>query len=233
MGAPLYIFLDESGNLDFSAKGTKYWSLTALCTTDPTRNREALSKLGYALALEGNGVECFHATEDRQVVRDKVFEAILGLDDNSEVHCVLAEKRKTHPSLYTDHKSKKSGNKPKQDPTSFYNLVCRTLLRYILNAPRFKEADSVVIVLSAIFNSQKHSVIEAALKAVLKTATKVPFRIYFWANKADLNCQIADYCGWAIYVAWERNELRPRNTISKLVMSQFDLFGRGNQTFYE
>ena len=28
----LFIFLDESGNLDFSSTGTAYWSLTAVCT---------------------------------------------------------------------------------------------------------------------------------------------------------------------------------------------------------
>lgn len=36
----LYLFIDESGNFDFSPKGTKYFVLTALATFDPLMKRE-------------------------------------------------------------------------------------------------------------------------------------------------------------------------------------------------
>jgi hypothetical protein len=46
----LFIFLDESGNFDFSPKGSKYWSLTAVCTARPVEGRETLISLLYELA---------------------------------------------------------------------------------------------------------------------------------------------------------------------------------------
>lgn len=96
----LFIFLDESGNLDFSPSGSRYWSLTALCTFEPVRGRESLLHLMYSLADQGMGQECFHATEDKQAVRNEVFSCLDTMDDRFEIHSVIAEKSKAHPALY-------------------------------------------------------------------------------------------------------------------------------------
>ena len=45
----LYIFLDESGNFDFSPSGTKYFILTALSTTLPFEIGSPLLKHRYDL----------------------------------------------------------------------------------------------------------------------------------------------------------------------------------------
>jgi hypothetical protein len=45
----LYIFVDESGNFDFSPTGTKYFILTLLTTMDPSRIGTYLMKLRYLL----------------------------------------------------------------------------------------------------------------------------------------------------------------------------------------
>lgn len=232
MSKPLYIFLDESGNLDFSTKGSRFWSLTALCTSDPANGRNAFLSLHYELAAQGSGIEYFHATEDKQAVRDLVFGEIIRLKDGCEVHTILAEKRRAHPSLYKSNRMVKGKVKEVSQETKFYSLVCRTLLKFIMNRSAFSETSSFVIVLSSIFNNEKHAQIEGALKTALKELTSKPFCVYFRANKSDINCQIADYCGWAIYVAWERSEKRPLEKIEKIVKSQFDLFRIGTRTFY-
>ncbi len=122
----LFIFLDESGNLDFSLKGTAVWSLTAFCTFDPVRGRETFWDLTYSLAHEGIQLEYFHATEDKQAIRDQVFSRIAALADDFEIHSVIAEKRKANPSLYTKRVliAGSEGAKPliKRDltPTRFY-----------------------------------------------------------------------------------------------------------------
>jgi Protein of unknown function (DUF3800) len=228
----LFVFLDESGNLDFSPKGTAYWSLTALCTFDPVLGRDAFTRMIYELAAEGSGIEYFHATEDRQQVRDLVFDAILKLGDGFEIHSILAEKRKAHPSLYRRFVLKKGNRVPIADQTEFYKLVCRTLLKYVINRPAYQCADRFVIVLSSLFTQEKHSQIEGALKAALRALVDKKFHIYFRQNKADINCQLADYCGWAVTVAWERKELRSLDLIRPKVKSQFDLFKRGADYFY-
>ena len=61
----------------------------------------------------------------------------------------------------------------------------------------------------------------------LKYHTSVPFHIYFHATKSDLNCQIADYCGWAIGIKWERGELRSYDLIKHHIQSEFPIFAKG------
>ena len=41
----LYLFVDESGNFDFSSKGTKYFVLSSLCTFLPVPERERIIDL--------------------------------------------------------------------------------------------------------------------------------------------------------------------------------------------
>lgn len=61
----LFIFIDESGNFDFSPKGSKYFILTSISSLVPTQNRESFLKLRYKLLSENNNLEYFHATEDK------------------------------------------------------------------------------------------------------------------------------------------------------------------------
>jgi hypothetical protein len=107
----LYIFIDESGNFDFTAKGTKYFALTAITTTAPLETRENLLRKVYDLKYEGRkegrGDYYFHATEDKQEVRNWVFEAIKQLDD-IEIDVILAQKNKANPSLYIEYEGNKT-----------------------------------------------------------------------------------------------------------------------------
>jgi len=69
----LFIFIDESGNFDFSPKGTKYFILSAVSTLNPL-GKERLEEIKYDLMKNGTNLEYFHATEDRQVVRNQVYD---------------------------------------------------------------------------------------------------------------------------------------------------------------
>lgn len=150
----------------------------------------------------------------------------------AEIHSVVAEKRKAHPSLYKTVKTVKGNKRAVPDETGFYNAACRTLLKYVIRRPIYCEASCLVIIMSALFTKEKQSRIVGALKTAIKGQTAKPFHIYFRANKADINCQIADYCGWAITIAWERKEMRALKAIDAMVKSQFDLFRHGSTFFY-
>jgi hypothetical protein len=74
-----YLFVDESGNFDFSPSGTRSFILTILSTTNPDCIGIPLLALRYNLLpsyqcgihMEEQGY--FHASEDTQDVRDHVF----------------------------------------------------------------------------------------------------------------------------------------------------------------
>jgi hypothetical protein len=95
----LYLFLDESGDFNFSATGTKYFTFTAITKGRPFAGDEPLSSLKYDLIECGFAIECFHAAEDRQIVRDKVFQILSNNLGTVRIDSLIIEKRKTGPAL--------------------------------------------------------------------------------------------------------------------------------------
>ena len=145
-----YLFIDESGNFDFSPKGTRYFSLTGFITDDPITKRENLVSLRYRLLSEGVDHEYFHATEDKQAVRDEVYSFLASLGDTYEVHSVIAQKNKTHPTLYKE--SYKKGEKQITLTTGIelYKKLCECLLKYVFTGKSLR-AKKIVVVLGSLF----------------------------------------------------------------------------------
>ncbi|OGZ09478.1 MAG: hypothetical protein A3D65_02450 [Candidatus Lloydbacteria bacterium RIFCSPHIGHO2_02_FULL_50_13] len=252
----LYIFIDESGNFDFTPSGTKYFTLTAVSTLAPLKSREELFQRVYELKYAGwntgQSDYYFHATEDRQEVRDWVFGAIKQLDD-IEIDVIIAQKNKTNPSLYLQYEPF-TGKPEKRDPFTdgpnkdgwreiklkpirseelFYDKMSQMLLQYIFRRHEDKDhIEKIVVVLGSLFTDAKRGYVLKSLKRYLKNNFKKPFYVYFHATASDINCQIADYCGWAVYVKTERGETRPWEEIKGKVRSCFDVFARGDGTEY-
>ena len=225
----LFIFIDESGNFDFSPKGTKYFILSAVSTLNPL-GKERLEEIKYDLMKNGTNLEYFHATEDRQVVRNQVYDFIENLE-NIEIDSVIVQKNKTNPSLYISEKKKKS-----KKGATLYTIALRTLLQYIFcRYGNSAKVDQVVIVLSSIFDVSKRELIKKIIKIYLKRIFSNPFYLYFHQNRSDKNTQIADYCCWAIYKKWTNGEIRPYNAVNKgnKIKSEFDIFKTGKTIYYK
>ena len=210
MSKILYIFIDESGNFDFSPTGTKYFALTAVSTILPLDKRVKLNELRYNLLCQAVDEEYFHATEDAQSTRDMVFGIIENDLTDFSVDSVIAQKNKAHSSLYLQNYEKTDGTiGHTRQENEFYRIISQTLLRYVFTRHRSSSLDQVVVVLLSLFTKNKMKLVTKALKTYLKKYTSYPFNIYFHCSQADINCQIADYCGWAVYVKYERGETRP------------------------
>ncbi len=229
----LYLFIDESGNFDFSPKGTKYFILTGLITSDPVTKRGDLVKLRYKLLLEGVDQEYFHATEDQQIVRDQVYNFLTSLGDSYEVYAVAARKNKTNPILYKESYMKGSRLIERVTGIGLYRKLCECLLQYIFRG-KSEQVSKIIVVLGSLFVGDKKKVLLQTLKHFLKTHFfGIPFEIFSHQTCVDLNCQLADYCCWAISVRVERKEKRPYEIIKSQVKSVFDIFKKGDWEYYQ
>jgi hypothetical protein len=215
----LYVFVDESGNLDFTPKGTKYFVLSAITATTPIKSSNILQGLKYDLLAEGSGgseLECFHASEDSQAVRNAVFEKIATLD-SIHINYIIAEKRKTNPS---------------RQGANFYRLLGSALTKYLLLKYRENnEYRKIVIVFDQVLPNKERGNFLKEIKPILKAIGK-PYAIYFHKMISDFNGQIADYCAWAKYVELERGELRPMEAIENISKDVFDIFSSGDRYYY-
>jgi hypothetical protein len=212
----LYIFLDESGNLDFSRKGTTNYVLAAVTTIAPINNAQKMQQLKYDVLNENQDLEYFHASEDKQAIRDRVFSTIKTMSKDLKVHYIHAEKPKTHPSL--------------QNSASFYAKLGSTLLKFIVGY-KANGYDKVVIIFDKALTNKDQRAFLGVVKPLLKSLGK-PYHIYFHRTLSDFNGQIADYFAWAQYVSLERNERRPIDELKDISKTHFDLFARGTKEWY-
>ncbi|KMP11763.1 hypothetical protein UR09_02450 [Candidatus Nitromaritima sp. SCGC AAA799-A02] len=219
----LYIFLDEGGNLDFSPKGTKYFTMTSVAMVRPFEMADPLDELKYDLIELGLDIEYFHASEDRQYVRNRVFPIIQPHLKNIQIDSLVVEKRKAGPALRRD--------------SQFYPRMLGYLLKYplertLLNKFRVEDVDELIIVTDALPIKKKRKIIEKSIKVYLKSMLpSVRYRIMHHSSKSSMELQIADYCNWAIYRKWERGDSRAYTLIKGGIRSEFDIFA-GGRTFY-
>jgi hypothetical protein len=205
----IYVFLDESGNFDFGPKGTPYFVLCGLLTFDPMGSSSPLQELRYTLLSEGLDIECFHASEDIQSVRNRAIESIRELPD-IYLHTVYLEKKKT-PAKY-------------QFPPAIYALCGSALLRYILKTWNYNEYDRIIIVFDRALAKKDQEAFLKSVKPTLKGIGK-RYYIYFHRTMADFNGQIADYAAWAKYISLTRGENRPLNELGGIPRTEIALFG--------
>jgi len=219
--AYLYVFIDESGNYDFSPSGTGYWILTSLITEDIRPGLIELYDLKHKLIDLGTNLEYFHAAEDRQAVRNEVFDIIHNLN-NIRADSVVVDKRKTGPSIRSIDK--------------FYPMMLENLLNYPFD-PRgidvTKYERIFIFCDRASGTKRQQQALLAGIKSYLSRHLKgIPYQVCMHSSASHHYLQIVDYISWAIYVNWERGEDRPLEQVRHLVKSQFPIFEHGTMIWY-
>jgi hypothetical protein len=98
--ARLYFFADEAGCFNFSPTGSRYFIVCTISADACSALGSALLNLRRDLIWEKAPVgEFFHASPDRQVVRDRVF-AVLQAQD-FKIQATVMEKCKAQPQTRT------------------------------------------------------------------------------------------------------------------------------------
>lgn len=108
------------------------------------------------------------------------------------------------------------------------------LLRYLLSEPDFHDVEEVIVVTDNIPVKKKAQAIEKAIKVVLSAMlpAQVKYRVLHHASKSNFGLQVADYCNWAIYRKWEREDARSYDLIRARIRSEYDIFQRGTRHYY-
>jgi hypothetical protein len=176
--------------------------------------------LKYELVEQGIDIEYFHASEDKQAVRDQVFKIIQRNLTGMRIDAVIVEKKKTKPTL--------------RDPARFYPRMLGYLLRYILDGHSLDEYAEVFVFTDRIPVKGKRGAVEKAIKITLSNMLpkSARYRLLHHDSKSNFQLQIADYCNWAIYRKWSNDDLRSYDLIQTAVRSEFDIFRTGTTVYY-
>ena len=217
----LYIFLDEGGNFDFSPKGTKYFTISSVSIVRPFDFYTSLTSLKYDLIENGLNLEYFHAAEDKQHVRDKVFDIISTFLPHVSIDALIVEKSKAGPFL--------------REVEQFYPTMLKVFLRYVCDTPNLLDYKGIIVTTDAIPVKRKRVSVEKAIKIVASEIIGPlgkQYKVLHHASKSAFALQVADYCNWAIYRKWEKGDCRSYDLIKNKVRSEFDVFRAGSTMYY-
>jgi len=213
----LYIFLDEAGNFDFSSSGTAYFTLTSLTKYRPFEAYKALTELKYDLIELGQNMECFHASEDSQATRNRVFDIISAHLKEVRLDCLVAEKTQINTELHKDDE--------------FYSGMIRELLRHVIGEVDLKEINRIVVITDRIPVQKKRKTVEKAVKKTLVSILPEGFqyRIFHHEAKSNMDLQIVDYCNWAAYRLWDKLDSRSYDRVKTAVSAMLKFVARGKE----
>lgn len=215
----IHIYGDESGNFDFSRSpdATRYFILTTVVVGNHDIEAD-LSELRRRITWDGfNAANGFHATVDKQRVRDQVF-AVLR-DHDVRIDATVLEKCKAQPQV-------------RESEERFYQYAWYYHMKNL--TPRIAAAkDEMLVIGASIGTKKRRAAFDSALTDVMNQVSgKRSVRTAMWTAASDPCLQIADYCSWAIRRKWERSDYRSYQLISNKIRSEYDLFKSGTDIYY-
>ena len=190
----VHIFLDESGNLDFSARGTRYFVLTSVSMARPFAMYEALDAYKYDCLEYGLDNERFHCSADNRHVRGKVFGIIGAHLAEMSVHSLIAEKRAARASLSSDGR--------------LYAEMLSALIGRVLSGTTESRARDVIVIADVVpLRSRRRAIEKSVRSALSKVLPNRPiFRILHHDSRAHYGLQVVDYLCWAVFRKYERGD---------------------------
>jgi hypothetical protein len=169
----LYVFVDESGNFDFSGSGTRHLVLSAVVCRKPIKSSSRLLRLKYLRLAHGFNTSGFHASQDRGITRHEVFSTIS--KDSSLSSFTLVIDKQSHQS-------------PAPNPRLIYHAFGLELANHLKREFR---RNKVILIFDKALKAKEEAALFASLKTAL-AAMGVEYLIYFQNVSKDLNAQVAD-----------------------------------------
>ena len=179
--------------------------MSAFATEQPLESAQKLAQLKYELLADGVNIPNFHASDDRQGVRDKVLGQIAIMEDVTS-HTFWIRKEECSFESF--------------DTVGIYEIFGFAIAQAVKIEISRRGLNSVVVVFDKALMFRDEQAFLSRAKAIF-TKMNHPFQIYFHNVSKDFNGQIADYIAWAHYVALERNELRPLKALPPALVRNF------------
>jgi len=212
----LFLFFDEAGDLNFHPSASRYCQFGVLSTHSPELLSTALSRLQYEIARrEMLILRRFHAAEDRQSVRDQVFET-LAATSAIDFDVVLVDKPKTPPEM--------------RDLPKFYPHLAEIALGPVFTR---KPTEDVIVITDTLPLKRHASAVEKAFKLFIRRHVEGRrFEIQHHPSFAHAGLQAADYLNWAVYRKWSRGDLRSYDLIAHMVRREIDIYTGEEARYY-
>ena len=227
----LYIFIDESGNLDFTEKGSKYFMFNFLIKKRPFLSHNAISNYRYTL-LERNldplggrrlNIEKFHACDDNKFIKEEMFKIISSFDTSIvQVYSYILEKPKVNPDT-------------RNQDDKFYIDNLTYAIKKLLDTLDI-DKDFIIITDNLPVKKNEKKQVKALKQGVAEyiqdNRSQLRYDIFHHSSSSSVNLQIVDYVGWAINRKYEHCQDHYFKIIEKYVLKIDNMTESRNEKCY-
>ncbi|MDA3078130.1 DUF3800 domain-containing protein [Campylobacter sp. JMF_06 NA1] len=225
-----YIFVDEAGDMDFSANGSKHYMFSFLVKKRPFALHEKIASYRYSL-LERNldplnekrlDIEYFHACEDNKFIKNKMFELISNFDSKKvKIYSYILEK----PKVLPEKREKKS---------EFYTSNLTFATSRLLD--KLKIDNNFIIITDRLpipNNKNLISAIKKGIKEYIKNNNlNIRYDIFHHSSASSANLQIIDYVNWAVFRKYEKMDESFYAKIKRYILDEEVLTKDRDEKFY-
>jgi hypothetical protein len=213
--------LDESGNLDFSPRGSRYYIFAVVWTYDPAPLAADLCALRFSLIKQGHDIKDggFHAVYDPQPRRNVVLAAMTART-TWNFAAIVIDKPRVNPVLYA--------------PADFYPKFASMVLRFVFRGRVKAGTTSAVIYTDTLpFPKKQAKAVEVTIKSSCRSCLHIPFQICHHRSESNAWLQAADYCSWAVCRKWELGDVQPYGRLRpRLAAPELAVMAGGDGTVY-
>lgn len=224
----LHIHVDESGDFDFSPKGSQYYLFTTAWTYNPAPMAAALNALRFQLIKDGHfrpnvleDLAGFHACDDPRPRREAVIGVLRNhLDWNFA--SIVVQKNRVNPAIY--------------DPGDFYPKFLAMVIKFILRGRVRPRTNQVLIYTETL--PMRTRAMKAAVNQTLKASCQrelngKPFKIMHHVSESNYWLQVVDYCSWSVCRKWESHDTWAYDLLHpRIAATEITPMSRGDGTIY-
>lgn len=218
----MYIFLDESGNLSFTPRGSKFFTLTSLMTEDVHPLSSALVTLKHSIietAPYFRELEYFHAYDDPPPIRREVYKVLSKIDDY-RIDSVTVTKNVIHP--------------PIRPTWRFYPHMLKLLINWVFQHIERDKYERFIFIIDRLKLTSEREAFFKGIKENTKPLLQVGQRVDVWLHDSSSHypLQAVDYFAWAISRRRERGDSSYREIVANKIMSDFLYYTRVSKEYY-
>ncbi len=202
-----HIFLDESGDLGFSKKSSRWFILTIVLTSNHRKIEKCVKKVHKKLKKKYKKVRELHAYHADSVTKKRVLRFLAETND-LKVFCIVLNKKK----VYVDLRKQKN---------YLYNYTANILLDRIHNKNILDSKEKIEIVIDQReTNKFLKSNFENYLKNNLAKKGNSNFDIKIKPSHAEKCLQAVDFISWAIFRKYERGDYEYYEIIKEKIIEE-------------
>ncbi len=206
-----YIFLDESGDLGFSRRSSKWFILTIILTNNHRQVEKSVKKVHKGLKKKYKTVKELHAYHADAITRKRILRLLSEVED-LKILCIILNKKK----VYIDLRNQKS---------YLYNYTANILLERLNHKKVLNPKDEVKIYIDQReTNKFLKKNFENYLKSNLKKWGNGKIAITIKPSHTEKCLQAVDFISWAIFRKYERGDYEYYEVIKNKIIGENLLF---------